>query len=54
MENTIKILKTVLKIKNKALYFFRRNPTSESFETRRKYEEDISEIEKAIEILKRV
>ncbi|OBW43518.1 hypothetical protein AB670_00048 [Chryseobacterium sp. MOF25P] len=54
MENTIKILKSVLKIKNKALYFFKRNPTSESFEIRRKYETEIIEIEKAIEILKRV
>lgn len=54
METVIKILKSVLKIKNKALYFLKRNPTSESFEIRTKYETEISEIEKAIEILKKV
>lgn len=54
METTIKILKAVLKVKNKALDFFNWNPTPVSFETRRKYEAQISEIEKAIEILKKV
>ncbi|RKT01067.1 hypothetical protein BCF58_0278 [Chryseobacterium defluvii] len=52
MENTIKILLSVVKIKNKALYFFSRKPSPENFEIRKKYELDIAEIERAILILK--
>lgn len=52
METTIKILKNVIRIKSKALYFFSRKAYTENFEIRRKYELEIKEIETAIIILK--